>query len=229
MIDIETYYSSARSPFTKFILLIWNDRPIGYIGVDASSPDEEFTSLEEEEKLEDTSDPKVKRAAKETPSSVLKDKAAQREKAVKNLKAKMAARVKESAKVQKENPFKYAVVRHFHVDRIYERTDIQFDLIRTVLGGIFNPSTADEKKARTGGTQQKIEKVYVRVSSLEPEALDLWRKVGFTPSPDRNGWDTSALGGLFPTLKGRALAGEKVTWYETNKVRWESIGSLVGL
>lgn len=106
----------------------------------------------------------------------------------------------------------YAVVRHFHVDRVYQQAGIQKDLIRAVLGEIFEASKDAPEKAKQ--SKQKIDRIFVRVTSTEPEAEATWRQLGFTDSTTRKSGKVADSGVLF---------GHYERWLELPSARWDRI------
>ena len=165
-----SYYLSSSSKLSRFSILEWKKRPIGYLAIDAATPDEVLTNLEDEGILE----------------------AVQRRRVI----------------PQSDLP-SHAVVRHFHVDRVYQQAGIQKDLIRTVLGEIFE---ADSRKGKQ--SQQKIDKIFVRVTSTEPEAETTWRQIGFQDSTTRKGGKIADSGVIF---------GHYERWLELSRARWEAV------
>jgi len=208
ILDIESYYND--SPPSQFWVLEWNNRPIGYIGVDATYPDETLTNIvNEEEKLGPI------------PSSDPKSNPAQKKKAAEILNNRRTERIK--AREKPRSPT-HAVIRHFHVDRMYHNSGIQYDLIQTAIGNAFTNSIP--KTEKSGGIQE----VFVRISSLEDDKLKFWREVGFVPTRDRKvdvGSEPvstpAPLWGKGVTFKGRALAGETVEWWVLTKERWQKV------
>ena len=202
ILDIKSYYND--SPPSRFWVLIWNSRPIGYIAVDVTHPDEPLANLvTEEEKLGSTSssDPKSNPA---------------REKAAEILSKRKVERTKAR---RKGTSATHAVIRHFHVDRMYHDSGIQYDLIRTAISNAFSAPN-----------RPRIDEVFVRVSSLENDKIKFWREVGFVPTRDRKvdvGSEPvttpAPLWGMGLTLRGRALAGEEVGWWVLTRERWQKV------
>jgi hypothetical protein len=106
----------------------------------------------------------------------------------------------------------HAVVRHFHVDRVYQQAGIQKDLIRTVVGEILETSKDAPEKAKQ--SKQKIDRIFVRVTSTEPEAEATWRQLGFRNSTTRKGGKVADSGVLF---------GHYERWLELSSSRWEEL------
>jgi len=151
LVDIKTYYypRAARSSASAFWVLMWDQRPIGFIAIDALAPESSIPNAEDEDLLLDGSEK----------SDVPKEK--ERENAKKDKKKAIRAPVKTPGTTT-------ALIRHFHVDRLYHSTSIQLDLVQHALGVLF---------AAAGSTG--ITSARVVVSSLETHTEALWRSFGF--------------------------------------------------
>lgn len=119
-----------------------------------------------------------------------------------------APKPKDKSKLPPKKPFTkttatHAVVRHFQVDAAYHETNVQSDLVAQALDVTFARGES--------GKGSPIEKVLVRVSSLSPWALGVWRSMGFE--------DVSA--GKVDVSKRRAfIAGERIWWMEIKREKW---------
>ena len=194
--------------------------------MDAAAPDEELSNLEDDERLPSLNEPSNKRnkAEKDEGPEAVKE----RERAVEAFRAKMTERLK---KAKTRVPPDYAVIRHYHVDRLYASTGVQFDLIRNALGEVFSPaastvaSPSSSKKGKVKNGKDAaaaatvvVNKIFIRISSLESERERIFREVGFVPSKTRA---PEGRVGLFLSLKARSLSGEVWRWFEIDRARWE--------
>jgi len=225
------YYSSLHTPHSRFLVLVWSKRPIGYIAVDAAAPDDDLSNLEDEERLPSPDGPVSKKAVNSDTPEVVKE----RERTIDVLRAKMTERIK----VVKSKPLPdYAVIRHYHVDRVYVSTGVQFDLIRKALADVFSPPPSlptgtspsfskkgkakgrkGEKDAGDGGASAvTVNKVFIRISSLESGRELVFRELGFVPSKTRA---PEGRAGTFLSFETRSLTGEVWTWFEIDRARWE--------
>jgi len=193
-----SYYLSSSSKLSRFSILEWKKRPIGYIAIDAATPDEKLTNLEDAGELEAVQDMKGRKDVKtKTPPSKKKQ-----------LKPKRRV-------VDRSNLPSYAVVRHFHVDRVYQRSGIQKDLISDVVDEIFEASKDAPEKAKQ--SKQQVDKIFVRVTSTEPEAEATWRQLGFQDSSTRKGGKVADSGVLF---------GHYERWLEMSRARWKPVARM---
>lgn len=118
----------------------------------------------------------------------------------------------------------HAVIRHFHVDRVYQQAGVQYDLARTVIGDVFS-SSSDSNSTKEKGQKQVLEKILVRVTSVQLEADTMWRRLGFKESSSAfTSTSSSEKPGKRSKVSNSAVIfGEYETWLEMTRERWEKI------
>lgn len=114
----------------------------------------------------------------------------------------------------------HAVIRHFHVDRVYQQAGVQYDLARTVIGDVFSSDSSNSNSTKEKGQKQVLEKILVRVTSVQLEAETMWRRLGFRESASTSS-GKSAKKVKVPDSK--VIFGEYETWLEMTRERWEKL------
>lgn len=119
----------------------------------------------------------------------------------------------------------HAVIRHFHVDRVYQQAGVQYDLARTVIGDVFSSSSSSDSSnsnsTKEKGQKQVLEKILVRITSVQLEAETMWRRLGFKESAlTSSGKGKSAK---VKVLDSKVIFGEYETWLEMTRERWEKL------
>lgn len=211
-------------------MLEWKTRPIGYCAIDATTPDDEFENLEDQGVLPDTELLKREKAkasslsSPSSPSSLNERKTRAQVKAEKEKEEKPKTKPAPRAVAPIDLP-SHAVIRHFHVDRVYQQAGVQDDLANAVLAEVFSPpasssstSTSSANKVKGNGRakegkEQTIERVLVKVTNAQPAAEAMWRRLGFENSRTRT----------TTTKKTSLLFGVKERWLEISRAKWESM------
>lgn len=193
--------SPMLSPHNQFTVLEWKARPIGYLALDATSPDEVFSNLEDKGVLP-------------TEEATLKSKAASLSSTSNDTNVLDSKSTEKSA--NKPTPRlvalsalpSHALIRHFHVDRVYQQAGVQDDLINEVLSSVFTAPAAS--------SMQKIEKVYVRVTSTQPSIEEAFRRCGFVSSVTRRSGKVGGRGNVFG-IREKWLNVEREAWLKAQK------------
>ncbi|KAF8313215.1 hypothetical protein DL93DRAFT_2081290, partial [Clavulina sp. PMI_390] len=235
ILSIPPYYQQIKASLTlsklsRFSVLEWKERPIGYIAIDAAMPARVHPNMEDSGLLAE-----IERERKELQAWKKDEEAKAKAKALAEQKADNAnadtaeasstssparntrSRSKNSSSNSSSNIYStpatrppppqpytqkaqelfaapptymssrpsasdlpsYAVIRHYHVDRLYQTAGIQYDLIREVLSEFFAASAASSSSTKG----QKLDRVLIKVSNLRPTEEKTWRHVGFVDLP----------------------------------------------
>lgn len=207
------------------------------MAVDAALPDAAVGSLEDEGALEGLSKKKDDKKGEvgDSPNTekVLRRSTRTQKPQPKPTRAKSASQsellIKAVQNVAAQDLPTYAVVRHFHVDRVYQQAGVHYDLARSVIEDIFASSSSPLEKGRRQ-RQQALDKILVRVSSVHPEGETMWRRLGFKEiSSSSQDSDSSSSGtevrksGKFKVTDSLVIFGEYQCWLEMTRERWEKV------
>jgi hypothetical protein len=230
LVDPAAYYLSHHSR-SRFAVLEWKARPIGFLALDAVFPDEALTNLEDAGVLEASALAAAVKEKGTRPSSSASSKQQQAPTTKRERDAAAAAMTAAGVRVAPEMLPSHAVIRHFHVDRVYHRAGVHDELVRAVLDDVFSsedtPTAAGASRSTTKASGkssspdtavaqiQIIDTVRVRVTSVEPEAERMWRRLGFDSRDPPRRVPGSAV-----------MVGETERWMVMTKERWESIRAI---